>query len=140
MRLPSFTAAEMVKLGLLPFLVFMINTLLINLLPDNCLIRYQIDIPLHLLGGASIAYSATHAIALAEKDGLLSIRHPLIKIFIIVAAVMTAAVLWEFYEFLLDHFFGTHTQPNNADTMKDLFMGTAGGIVFCLGFVRKDKN
>ena len=100
----------------------------------------HIDTPLHLLGGLSIAYSASYALRLIEARGLIVIKNLFIRAFIVVGAVAIAAVLWEFYEFLSDHFFGTLTQPSKADTMKDLFMGMLGGLLFCLNFIGQKKK
>ncbi len=44
-----------------------------------------------------------------------------------------AAVVWEFTEFLVEQWFGIHTQPSLADTLLDLLMGLLGGAVWIVG-------
>ena len=135
----SFTRQDAVKLGLFPFLVFMINYCLMLILPDAGR-AYQADTLLHLFGGMSIAYSANHALLLAERSKLITFKSRLLKIVMIVGMVMIAAVLWEVYEFVWDQIFGTLFQPSKADTIKDLIMGMLGGIVFCGLFLKQRKK
>ncbi len=135
----SFTHQDILKLGLFPFLIFMINYGLMLILPDAERV-YQADIPLHFFGGISIAYSANHALLLAERRKLITFKNRFLKIVMIVGLVMIAAVLWEVYEFLWDQIFGTLFQPSKADTIKDLVLGMLGGIVFCSLFVRIRKK
>ena len=41
-----------------------------------------------------------------------------------------AAVAWEFGEFLLDAYQGTSIQRGLANTMRDLFLGVSGAVLF----------
>ena len=136
-KLPS-GLKDLLKLGVFPFLVFMLNYSLGVIFGDVYNLSL-VDIPMHFFGGMSIAYSAQHAIGLLEQKGLLAIRNFLLKVFAIVCVVMSVAVVWEFYEFLSDYFLGTRYQPSNANTMKDLCMGMIGGVVFCCVAIRQRK-
>ena len=129
LKLPA-NLTDLLKLGIFPFLVFMLNYTLGSVFSDQYYAAVHADIPMHFFGGMSIAYSAWRATALLERKGLLVIRNGALRAFAIVCVVMLVAVVWEFYEFLSDHFVGTHYQPNNADTMKDLCMGMIGAIIF----------
>jgi len=52
-----------------------------------------------------------------------------LRFFCIVALVMAVGVLWEFHEFVFDHFLSAMKfQGDLADTMKDLLMDTVGGL------------
>ncbi len=134
-----FQNKDILKLGIYPVLVFMLNYSAYNLFPEFY-ISWRVDIPIHILGGLSIAYSATSAIYLAERKNVMAIEKLWMRAAVVVALVITAAVWWEFYEFLSDRFLGTHNQPNNADTIKDLFMGMLGGLIFCLNFLGQKKK
>jgi len=129
---------DMIKLGISPFLVFMLNYSAYHLYA-GLYEKFSADTLLHFLGGLSIAYSAYQAIYLAEKNDWMMIKKPYLKAFIIIATVILAAVVWEMYEFSSDQFLGTNYQPSNADTMKDLIMGMLGGIIFCLSFIWRKK-
>jgi hypothetical protein len=53
-----------------------------------------------------------------------------------------AALFWEFGEFIADQVKGTRVQRGLGNTMRDLFLGTFGAIVFIIGsrVVRSSKN
>ena len=100
------------------------------------------DVPMHFFGGMSIAYSTYFALELMQKKKLLGQVHPVLLVFILVASAALAAVLWEFLEFAGDNilYHGSHFQPNIVDTMKDLFMGLAGGYVIAVIFILINKS
>lgn len=138
MKQPFISYTDVIKLGIFPCLVFMLNYSLDISLP----VFYSAssaDIPMHFLGGLSIAYSSKELIRLAEKGGCIVIRHRFITAGMIITLVVTAAVAWEFYEFFSDTFYGTHTQPNIADIMKDFAMGIGGAALFCLRYIWKKE-
>jgi di/tricarboxylate transporter len=43
-----------------------------------------------------------------------------------------AALFWEFGEFISDQYRGIHVQQGLGNTMRDLLLGTLGGIVFII--------
>jgi len=131
-----FSIRNLTKLLIFPFLVYLLNYLLLTF-TRAAYWSFPIDTPMHALGGFSIAYGALHALRLSEKKNKMAIKNTLTKVFVILATVVFAAVVWEFYEFLHDYFFGTLYQAGNADTMKDLFMGLLGGLLFCVVAVRR---
>ena len=129
---------DFVKLGAFPFLVYFTNDLFTRFLLtayDN----YHLDTYFHFIGGLSIATTAYFFLAMLEQADIIIIKRKLAKAFLIIVLVMSAAVLWEIYEFFWDLHFGTHMQPNNFDTMKDMIMGTLGGITFCFKFFLGSK-
>ena len=87
-----------------------------------------IDIPMHFLGGLSIAFTSILFLRFFRRKGMLEIKRWFIFFFIVISLVALVAVLWEFYEFLLKYFFNLNTQPSLEDTLLDLFMGLVGGI------------
>ncbi len=130
--------SDIVKMTLAPFLIFLLDEVLYNFWPDFSL-TWHLDNYLHIMGGMSIAASSIVALRIAERGGWVKINSAA-TFFVVVAFVMSAAVVWEFYEFLHDYFYGTHFQPSNADTVKDLFMGLTGGAAWCLGHLARRKT
>ena len=125
----SHTTKNFLKIGLLPLLVYISNDLICRFFLDWYL-KYGVDSYFHFAGGVSIAFGVTNILAVLEEEKTIFIKRKLVKAFFIIAIVALAAVLWETYEFFWDLRFGTHFQPSNFDTMKDLILGTLGGTVF----------
>lgn len=133
----NIKASDIVKITLAPFLIYMLNYAMDSLWHSLYLAQGW-DTYFHLIGGMSMAGSSLVALGLVERLGWVKINRAIVAFFLVVALVISAAVIWEFYEFWHDYFYGTHFQPSNADTMKDLFMGTVGGVAWYLGhFIRK---
>lgn len=86
-----------------------------------------IDVPMHFIGGASIAYSFILVLKNLKKE--VVVKEKFLKVILIFAFVCVAAVFWEFGEFLADYFFNLNTQVSLVDTMGDLFLGLFGGLV-----------
>ncbi len=93
-----------------------------------------IDIPTHFMGGVAITYFYRVAIRNSQKF-LGDIPLP-IQILLAFTATGTTTVLWEFYENLMDHFFGFQMVRGLEDTITDLFLGLLGALVLSL-FYRK---
>ncbi|MFW6026156.1 MAG: hypothetical protein ACOCRX_07420, partial [Candidatus Woesearchaeota archaeon] len=61
---------------------------------------------------------------------------PFFVAFFIFCFAVTMGVIWEFFEFFVDTFFGGTMQPSLVDTMKDLFLDSIGAVfVSFLSFV-----
>ncbi len=88
------------------------------------------DIPMHFLGGLAISYSSVLFFRYFKEKGFFSINRTFLFVLIIVSTVSFVAVLWEFFEFFLHLFVSVSFQPSVADTMKDLFIGMLGGLVW----------
>ncbi|MSQ19080.1 MAG: hypothetical protein EXR39_05855 [Betaproteobacteria bacterium] len=83
-----------------------------------------LDIPTHFAGGAVIAFFIRRATANAESivgEMPLSIHWTLT-----LWGTALAALLWELYEYLSDHFLGTHMVYGLGDTLLDLLMDMLG--------------
>ena len=93
-----------------------------------------IDMPTHFMGGVTITYFYRVAIRNSQKF-LGDIPAP-IQILLAFTATGTTTVLWEFYENLMDHFFGFQMVRGLEDTIVDLAMGLSGALVLSL-FYRK---
>ena len=94
----------------------------------------NLDIPVHFLGGVVITYFFRSVIR--HSQAILGTIPPLIQILFAFTCTGTTAILWEFYENILDHFFGFHMVRGLEDTIIDLFTGLLGALVLSL-FYRK---
>ena len=107
----------------------------------------RLDIPMHVLGGAFIAYSFSLALTYFQQRKILSEMNVLSRSVFLFALTSTATVIWELGEFTIDFFFSTNAQASLEDTMLDMFLGLVGGtalIVFLARdeikeYVKKDK-
>jgi hypothetical protein len=119
------------KLAWFPYLVYLVNYI-IFLTTDFYPKYWWTDVILHYFGGISIAYSATVALEALIANRALTFKYRILQYALTISLVITAAVWWEFYEFISSVFYNTQHQPSNADTMKDLCMGTLGAMTYCL--------
>jgi len=89
-----------------------------------------LDIPTHFMGGVAITYFFRSAIRNVQP---LVGEIPLpIRILFAFTCTGTTVVLWEFYENILDYFFGFHMVLGLGDTIKDMFLGLFGALVLTL--------
>lgn len=114
-----------------PLLVY-----LFHVIADRAFQAYNrippLDIPMHFFGGVVIAYFFHRACWNASHLGLLAPYHPATHRLLVFGMVGTTTVVWEFAENIADHLFGTHGQVDLDDTMLDMFLGMAGGLVFLI--------
>lgn len=94
------------------------------------------DLFLHGFSGALIAFAGfLFYNGLRHNQGQLPGEEwPVVVIFMNLTAT-TSAALWEYYEFILDTFFGFNAQYSElgvGDTMTDMMICTAGGLVLSL--------
>lgn len=89
-----------------------------------------LDIPMHFLGGVVIAYFFHRAALNASTGGLAAPFHPATHVALVFGLTCTAALFWEFAEFLSDRIAGTHAQLDLDDTLLDMLLGALGGATF----------
>ncbi len=112
------------------FWVYIINVALIN---RNLYTNGWLDIPVHFLGGASIAYG--FILVLRKVKEKVVIKDRFFEILIITSLVGLIAVIWEFYEKV------SGMQLGLDDTLLDLFMGIMGGLaVTCFVKIKNDNK
>ena len=105
------------------------------------------DIPMHILGGAWIAFVFVNLFCKKWRVVDYS-RNKLMVLVAILGSVALAGVFWEFYEYLSDvYLLKIHPlfyAPNHLilpDTLKDLLNDIIGGLGTSLVFLfKKDKN
>jgi len=125
---------DILKICILPYVIFVTADTL-NKLYNQYDILWWPNALFHFLGGLSMAVSGFFILDLLKKAGWVQIKPVALEVVLIVFFVATAAVLWEFYEFLSDKYLHTFSQISVADTMKDQFMGFLGAIAFNLGWL-----
>ena len=91
-----------------------------------------LDIPMHFLGGAAMAYLAEHLYREGQRGGALTVGAGFFRALLLVSFAALAAVLWELAELASDRYLGTRYQVSLADTMRDLFMGLLGAVTYLL--------
>ena len=90
----------------------------------------QLDVLMHFAGGVAIACFFARALAALER------AHAWLRVDRRVLALLalgwtgTAAVLWEFAEYLSDRYAGTSAQGSLEDTLGDLLLGLLGGLAY----------
>lgn len=89
-----------------------------------------IDIPMHLLGGAAVAFLFIEGIRNLKSK--ITLKNKPIELIIIVSFVSLMAVLWEFFEFFLGVIGSQAWQLGLEDTLLDLLMGIVGGLLIGL--------
>lgn len=120
------------------FFIFPASVFLFSFFIGHVLGAYDIfpwiDIPMHFLGGLSVAYTSILFLNFFKQEGMMGIHKKNLQIFITLSFVSLIAVLWEFWEFGMDYFFHTNMQQGLADTMMDLFCGLTGGFAGAVFF------
>jgi hypothetical protein len=87
-----------------------------------------LDIPMHLLGGMAIAFFFSRLLDILGDYTIVERVDGLLRAIFLIALTATAAVLWEFAEYISDHSFGTRAQGGLEDTLLDMLLGILGGF------------
>jgi hypothetical protein len=128
-------------LDILPFFAFPAAVLFAHIFGSKFLNLYALipnmDIPVHFIGGFSIAYTATQVLSYLENRKIIEPLNRFIFLLLLVSLTATTAVLWEFAEFGLDRLLHLDIQINLANTMQDQFMGICGGATWALIYDKK---
>lgn len=88
-----------------------------------------IDIPMHFLGGFAVGYMFVLFLRFFDEENLMKIRSKAIFVLIVVSLTLLVAILWEFHEYILVHFFNFNWVVGYEDTLLDLLMGMLGSFV-----------
>jgi len=87
----------------------------------------QLDPAMHFLGGAAVAFFCRRALILGAN--WFGSPAPAARALIVFCMASTAALFWEFMEFLAGGTVG-YSQISLRETMDDLLLGCAGAVVF----------
>ncbi len=127
----SAAGATLARRGWLALALFLVHELAAHVF-DIYRLWPSVDVPFHFLGGLAIAFFAAGLLDACAARGLVRLPDPILRIFLLFAAAVVAAVFWEFAEWIADRHFGTACQLGNDDTVLDLLMGVLGGFAFVL--------
>ncbi|HSO13910.1 MAG TPA: hypothetical protein VLT51_16150 [Anaerolineales bacterium] len=95
----------------------------------------SLDVPTHLMGGMTITYFYR---SLIRNSQLIVGDIPLpIQIIFAFTCTGTTTVFWEFYENIMDRFFGFHMVRGLEDTLVDLILGLSGALVLSLAYKKR---
>jgi len=108
-----------------PILVFSFHVFLVGVVHIYDFYPW-LDIPMHYLGGLSMALSLSTGVSVLQARRAISQLDKWIELVLVFTLVATIAVFWEFAEFMLDRFLGTDLQVSLPNTMQDLLMGILG--------------
>lgn len=95
-----------------------------------------LDVPTHFLGGIVITYFYRVMIK-NSQNSVGEIPFPIQWILAFTCAG-TTAIFWEFYEYVIDFFFGTRMVRGVTDTIVDLFIGLFGALTLSV-FYRQPR-
>ena len=87
-----------------------------------------VDIPIHFLGGIAIAFFFYRTLGILSDYDVVNRVDGLVRAVLLVALTATAAVFWEFAEYVSDRLFGTQAQEGLEDTLLDMLLGILGGF------------
>ena len=116
-------------------IVFGINIVLTHLGIDPYMQYAWLSPLMHTLGGFVTTWSLVMLFTTLQKRYRLKITPEPLVYLCLVAVALSIGVVWEWYEFLWDTFFGTLYQPTIIDTMTDLCMDMIGAALFVLFFL-----
>ena len=106
-------------------LVFTLHIFLTHVVNAYLLLPW-IDIPMHYLGGLSMACSLLLGLTYLQEHKQITQLDRVIELLLVFTLVTSIAVFWEFSEFSMDQLLGTNVQISLQNTMQDLFMGIMG--------------
>jgi len=113
-----------------PVLIFIIHSICAHFFGNLYDLYPPLDIPMHFFGGVAIAYFSAVFLKQCEINDLITIKSAVLSTILILALTVSAATLWEYAEWTLDHIFHTQAQKGLDDTLLDTLMGLFGGILF----------
>lgn len=87
-----------------------------------------IDLPVHFLGGLAIAFFCSRVLEMLGDYAAVDRVDDRLRAVLLIALTATAAVFWEFAEYVSDHLFGTQAQGGLEDTLLDMLFGILGGV------------
>jgi hypothetical protein len=127
------------RIGWLPIIVFIIHRIGADYF--GVYMRWPwLDIPMHFIGGFAIAFFFSGAICLLVRHAVIAEPCHTVQLSLVFTLTCTAAVFWEFAEWLADHTIGSNYQVSQDDTMGDMFMGVVGGAFFLMTRFLKQRK
>ena len=125
------------KAGWIPVAAF-----LLHLLNSKVLGIYgaypHMDVPMHLLGGVTIAFFFWRSVSIGEAKPVLGPMTPFGRFLLALTGLGASTVLWEFLEWTGDSMGISEAQAGLNDTMFDMLMGIVGGLMILVWVLVRD--
>lgn len=116
------------RAGWAPLVVFIAHAVLS--LVFHAYVRWPgLDIPMHILGGAAMAWFLRAVVLHPRAEARLGRNTHLGRGLMLVGLTCIVAVLWECAEWSANEFLGTHINIDLADSLADILFGLAGATV-----------
>jgi hypothetical protein len=91
--------------------------------------EYWWDEPMHVAGGMAIAWMGTRLLRVGREYRRIPVLPQWFTVVVLGGFVMTAGVIWEWYEYIRWIAFDPTMELTLADTLKDLVMDAVGGAM-----------
>jgi hypothetical protein len=98
------------------------------------------DMLIHFAGGIAIAYFFERALRVLQSARVLGETETVLRYMLVFALTVSAAVFWEFGEYISDHTIGTQSQLGLNDTLRDMAFGITGGSVYLAGIFARSRQ
>jgi len=95
----------------------------------------NLDIPTHLFGGIAITYF--YRVAIRNSQEFLGGIPFAVQVLFAFTLTGTTIILWEFFETIVDFLFHARNVLGLSDTVKDMFVGLLGALLFTLFYRRR---
>jgi hypothetical protein len=118
--------------GRLPLAVFLLHVFLSRVVFAYRAVPW-LDVPMHFAGGWVIAWFLERALATLAGRGLVEPVGRALAAALVFGWTAAAALGWEVAEYTSDALGITSAQLGLDDTMVDMMLGVAGGIVYLVG-------
>jgi hypothetical protein len=119
------------RAGWVPFVFFAIH-----LVASKGFEAYEhvpwLDIPMHFFGGVAMAYFLAASLDDSAAPTVLGELNPFGNFLLALSAVGAITGIWEFAEWTTDSLGWTSAQLGLDDTLLDMFLGMAGGLLYLL--------
>lgn len=125
----AWTAVAVRRHGWAPIAVFLLHVVLSRLVGAYAQAPW-LDLPMHVAGGVAIAHFFRGALLLPEATAVVGAPSRPGRFLLALALVCTSAVVWEFLEWTGDALGLTSAQAGLDDTMLDMALGAAGGVLY----------
>lgn len=91
--------------------------------------EYWWDEPMHVAGGMAIAWMGTRLLRVGREYRRIPVLPQWFTVVVLGGFVMTAGVIWEWYEYIRWIAYDPAMELTLADTLKDLVMDAVGGVM-----------
>jgi len=99
-----------------------------------------LDIPMHFFGGVAMAFFLAASLDDSAAPTVLGNLNPFGNFLLALSAVGAITGIWEFAEWSTDSLGWTSAQLGLDDTLLDMFLGMAGGLLYLLFWCQRKRT